>query len=92
MKPGQFVILLTIGVACVCLSLVSIVFAQHNRKLQAEVQAQQLAINKGALSQQIGANLLRETGVAAQHDEKLRQLLADNGYKLSTQPSPSPTP
>ena len=60
MKHWQFVLLTAIGVACLCLSLVTIVFAHQNRKLQEAVQAQQAIINKGALSQQIGANLLRE--------------------------------
>ena len=92
MKRWQFVLLLTIGIVCVCLSLVSIVFAQHNRKLQEGVQLQQATINKGALSQQIATNLLREMAAAAQTDEKMTQLLADNGYKLAPQAGPSATP
>ena len=47
------------------------------------MQAQQAIINKGALSQQIGTNLLREMAAAAQTDEKMRQLLQANGFNLS---------
>lgn len=92
MKRWQFVVLLTLGLTCVCLSLVTIVFASENRKLQATVQEQQALINKGALSQQIGTNLLREMATVAQTDDKLRELLQANGYNLSSQPVPTPNP
>ena len=93
MKRWQFVLLMTIGVACLCLSLVTIVFARQNRKLQEAVQAQQAIINKGAVSQQIGTNLLREMAAAAQTDEKIRQLLEASGNNPSATPTavlPSP--
>jgi len=92
MKRWQFTLLLVIGIACICLSLVTIVFARQNRKLQEAVQAQQAIINKGSLSQQIGTNLLREMAAVAQTDEKMRQLLKDNGFNLSAAPAASPNP
>jgi hypothetical protein len=92
MKRWQFVLLMTIGVACLCLSLVTIVFARQNRKLQEVVQAQQAIINKGALGQQIGANLLREMAAVAQTDEKMRELLQAKGYNLSATPTAAPAP
>ena len=88
MKRWQFVLLMTIGVACLCFSLVTIVFAHQNRKLQEAVQAQQAIINKGALSQQIGVNLLRELTAIAPTDEKMRQLLEASGYNPSVSPVP----
>jgi Na+-translocating ferredoxin:NAD+ oxidoreductase RnfG subunit len=92
MKRWQFSVLLTLGLACLCLALVTIVFASENRKLQEAVQAQQALINKGALSQQIGVNLLREMAAVAQTDDKMRQLLRDNGYNLSSPPPAGPHP
>jgi len=92
MKRWQFAFLMLLAVACVCLALVSIVFARQNQKLQGEVQMQQVIINKGALSQQIGANLLREMAAAPSTDEKMRKLLQDNGYNLSANSTASPTP
>ncbi len=92
MKRGQFTLLMIIGAACLCLSLVTVVFARQNRKLQEAVQEQQVIINKGALSQQIGTNLVREIAVAAQTDDKLRQLLQDNGLNISPAPSAAPNP
>ncbi len=90
MKRWQFILLLVLGLACFCLSLVSIVFARANQQLQADVQAQQVLINKGAVSQQIGANLLREMAAVAQTDEKMKALLRDKGYNLA--PGPAVTP
>lgn len=92
MTRSQFALLLTLGALCLFLSLVTIVFASQNRKLQENVQAQQAIINKGSLSQQLGANLLREMGAVAQTDEKMRALLQENGYSVSSNPAASPAP
>ena len=92
MKRWQFILLLVVGLACICLTLVTIIFARQNQKLQVDVQAQQATINKGSLSQQIGTNLLREMGTAAQTDDKMKDLLKANGYNFSANPMPSATP
>ena len=92
MKRAEFTLLVAIGVICLALSLVTIVFARQNRKLQEAVQAQQALINKGALSQQIGANLVREMAAVAQTDEKMRQLLQENGFNLTPKAESSPSP
>jgi DNA-binding transcriptional regulator of glucitol operon len=92
MKRWQFTLLLVVGIACLGLCLVTIAFASENRKLQETVQAQQALINKGALSQQLGVNLLREMATVAQSDERMKKLLEENGYNLSQRPAPSPSP
>ena len=92
MKHWQYIVLLTIGLGCLGLCVVTIIFASQNRSLQETVQAQQAIINKGTLSQQIGANLLREMAPVAQNDEKMRQLLQDNGYAISNPSLPSASP
>ncbi|MEO7167406.1 MAG: hypothetical protein ABI016_10255 [Chthoniobacterales bacterium] len=89
MTRWQFSVLLTLGIACLCLSLVTIVFSRENRKLQESVQTQQAIINKGTLSQQLGANLVREMAAVAQNNEKMRILLQENGFKLSAAASPA---
>ena len=90
MKRWQFLLLLVIGIVCLCLSLVVIVFARENRRLQEALQAQQAMINKGGLSQQLGNNLLREMAAVAQTDEKMRKLLQESGFVLSASPTPRP--
>jgi len=92
MKRWQFSVLMVIAAACLILSLVTIVFARQNRKLQQGIQDQQSIINKGSLSQQVGTNLVREMAVAAQTDEKLRTLLQENGFNPTPPSSPSPSP
>ena len=92
MKRWQFTLLLVIGIASLLLGMVVIVFARENRRLQVDMQAQQAIINKGALSQQIGTNLLREMAIVAQNDQAIRELLQANGYNLAPAPSPAPSP
>ena len=92
MKRWEFVLLFIVGLVCLCLTLVSIVFARQNQKLQAQVQAQQALINKGALSQQIGVNLLREMSAVAQTDEKMKELLQSSGYNPAANPALTPAP
>lgn len=92
MKRWQFTLLLVIGVACLCLSLVTIVLTRGNRQLQETVQEQQTTINKGALSQQLGSNLLREMAQVARTDGKMRDLLKGNGYNLTTEPPAASSP
>ncbi len=92
MKRWQFSLLMIIAAVCLLLSVVTIVFARQNRKLQQGIQDQQSIINKGSLSQQIGTNLVREMAVAAQTDEKIRALLQENGFNLTPAPTASPSP
>ena len=92
MKRWQFSVLMVIAAACLLLSLVTIVFARENRRLQQGIQDQQSIINKGSLSQQVGTNLVREMAVAAQSDEKLRSLLQENGFNIAPSSSPAPLP
>ena len=92
MKRWQYLVLLVLGAACLCLSLVTIVFARQNRKLQQVAQEQQAIIQKGALSQQIGSNLLREMAAVAPSDEKMRDLLKENGYNVATPPTDPTSP
>jgi len=92
MKRWQFLLLMLVAVACLLLSLVTIVFARENRKLQEAIQSQQTIINKGSLSQQIGTNLVREMANVAQTDEKMRKLLQENGFNLTPTANASPSP
>ncbi|HEY2711267.1 MAG TPA: hypothetical protein VGI60_02035 [Chthoniobacterales bacterium] len=92
MRRWQFLLLLVLGIVCICLSVVAILFARQNQKLQSEIQLQQATINKGALSQQVGANLLREMVAVAESDERMRDLLKNNGYNPAPQATASPSP
>jgi hypothetical protein len=92
MARWQFVVALILGLICVGLSGALIVSGQSNQGLQAELQAQQIEINKGIHSQQIGTNLVRDIAMAAAKNEKLRDLLTRHGFTLRENPTPAPTP
>ena len=77
---------------CVALSVSAVISGKANQNLQAEVQAQQTEINKGTMGQQIGTNLLRDIAVAAAKDNQLRDLLTRNGFTLTENASPTPSP
>jgi hypothetical protein len=90
MKQIQFYIGTALGAACLALSIAAVVLQNSNEKLQteaqakaqSEIQAQQPEINKGAMSQQIGNNLLRDMVQSAVKNEKMKAVLAKNGINL----------
>jgi hypothetical protein len=92
MARWQFVLALILGLTCVGLSGAVIVSSKWNQDLQAELQTQQIEINKGIHSQQIAANLVRDIAAAAGKNQNLRDLLTRHGFTLKENPSPSPTP
>ena len=91
MNRWQFLTTAGLGIICVILSIAVIISGRANQKLQAELQNQQVEINKGTMSQQVGTNLLRDIATAATKNDKLRDLLKRNGFTLTENPAPSPT-
>jgi hypothetical protein len=92
MKPWQYFITIALGVLCVGLSVAAVFSGKQNQKLQGELQLQQATINKGSLSQQVGTNLLRDIAQVGTTNERVKELLTQNGYTLTANPSPSPAP
>ena len=92
MSRWQFITTSLLGLLCLVLSIATIRSGKANQKLQADLQAQQIEINKGTMSQQVGTNLVRDIAVAATKNTKLKDLLARNGFTLTENPAPSPAP
>lgn len=98
MKPWQSIIALILGFICVALSALGVAGGILNQKLQAQLQQQQLEINKGEYAQQVGTNVIREVANKALKNDNLRKLLTRNGFTVTEPspapqaPSPSPTP
>lgn len=65
---------------------------EHLLAQQTQLQAQQEEINKGATSQQIGVNLLKEIAAASVKDENLKDVLTKSGYTVTVNASPTPAP
>ena len=87
MKPTQFYVSVALGAACLVLSIASVSMGQSNQRLQLEAQGQQMEINKGNTSQQIGTNILRDMAQSAVKNEKMKAVLAKNGFNVQVTPS-----
>lgn len=94
MKQTQFYIGSALGVACLALSIAAVGLGLSNEQLkaaaqakaQSEIQAQQPEINKGAMSQQIGKNILTDMAQSAVKNEKMKAILAKNGFNVQVAP------
>jgi len=92
MKAPQFYITLALGALCLVLSLTAIVLGKSNNNLQQQQQSQQAEINRGNMSIQIGQNMLRDMAELSLKNDKIKQVLARNGYTVNAAPTPAPTP
>ena len=99
MKPTQFIVAAILCLIAVVLSAVTLFqvikiinLGDKNQVLQAQLQSQQEAINKGNMTQQIGVGLLKEIAAASVKDPALKDVLAKSGYSVTVNASPTPTP
>ena len=89
MKAAEYYICLALGAIAMVLAVLVFFTGRSTEALQARLTAQQEEINKGSMSQQVGANLLRDTAQVAVTNPRMRELLQRNGITLS--PAPAPT-
>ena len=92
MKPFQFYTTLALGALCLVLSITAIILGKTNNNLQQQQQAQQEEINRGNMSMQVGQNMLRDMAEISLKNDKIKQVLAQNGYTVNPAPTPAPSP
>ena len=92
MKPPQFAVTVALSVIPLILVIYLIVKGPQNQSLQAQVQTQQEEINKGSMAQQIGTSLLKDIGQASLKDDKLKEVLSENGFTIRNSASPTAPP
>ncbi len=92
MKRWEFITSLVLAALCAVVSVGTILSAQANRRVQAELNAQQMEINTGVLRQQIGTNLIRDMAVASANNDALKDLLSRHGFTVTVEPAASPAP
>ena len=92
MKPPQFYITVALSAACLVMSVAVIWSNQTNQRLQLELQREQDTINQGQATLQVGQNLLKDLAEISMKDDKIKQVLARNGYTVNVNASPSPSP
>jgi hypothetical protein len=83
MRGGQFAISFLLSLACVGLAGYTIYVSIQNRELARQVQQQQTEINRGAISQQIGRNLVRDMASASMKNSRIKELLVLSGFTVS---------
>src|SRR5437667_8608250 len=95
MCAGGWLYWVTVGLSGVTLLLVVayIILAQDNRANQAEVNQRQQFINQSIQLGRINEALIRALAAAAvsNKDDKLRDLLADNGITINASGEPVPS-
>ena len=101
MKPTNYFISLILGVACVILSITLLVVGRSTQQsqitlqkrqaeIQGELQRRQAEVDRGVSSDKIGGAILQDMAAASQKNNKIKELLTQNGYSVSLNPSPTP--
>jgi len=87
MQGWQYRITLTLGVACVALSVAIVTVANINQDVQRQIQVRQQQLNNGILgqqAQQVTSTILQDMAEVAVNNGKIRKLLAKYGYNISS--------
>jgi len=101
MKSIQNFINLALGAACLILSITSIFVGKstmqaqidlqkRQNEIQIELQNRQAEVNRGITSDKVGGAILQDMAVASVKNDKIKNVLSQNGYTVSANPSPTP--
>lgn len=90
MKAPQFYLTSALGALCLILTITTVILGKGNNALMQTQQQQQEEINRGNMSQQIGQNLLKDMAEVSLRNEKIKNVLARNGYTVNVAPAPTP--
>ena len=63
---------------------------QANQGITRGIQAQQNVINQGRVGEQVGQAVLRDMAALSVQNQKIKQLLANNGFNVTRNPAPQP--
>ena len=83
MKPWEFLISTLLGAAVVVCALLTILSGQNTQRIEKILNAQQVEINRGQLSNQIGVTILQDMAAASAQSPKLLALLEKSGFKVN---------
>jgi len=92
MKSVHYFICLAISGLCLLMTVLLFLVGQSASGLQTTLAQQQEEINKGSMSQQVGANLLRDMIQLAvtNNNPRLFELLRRSGISVQAQPAAPP--
>jgi len=83
MKSFEFAIVTGLGGLCLVAAVALVVITSANRSIERGLQEQQLMINRGQVSQQIGAAIVRDLAGLSVNNAKIRDLLSRNGINVT---------
>ncbi|MDR2463743.1 MAG: hypothetical protein LBD30_08205 [Verrucomicrobiales bacterium] len=85
MKETHSIIALILGGLALLLTIVLVGVSIGNRSLERKIQAQQVVINNGQVSQQVGRAIINDAATLAvnANNAALRELLAKHGIQIN---------
>lgn len=89
MKPTEVYITSALAGLSILLVISLFTLSQANQAITKDIQAQQNIINQGRVGEQVGQAVLRDLAALSIQNEKIRQLLSDNGFTVTQNPAPA---
>lgn len=83
MKPWQFYTSTAVAGLALLLTIALLVITTSNRTLERGLQEQQVNINRGQMSQQVGTAVVKDLAVASVANSKIKDLLAKHGITVN---------
>lgn len=89
MKTPHFYVTVALGGLCLLLSIWVVVLNHSNDELQFKLQNEQAQINAAVQTDQARQKMLNEMAQISVKDDKIKRVLARNGFTVSVQPNSS---
>lgn len=83
MKPWQFYVCTSMAGLTVVMTIALLVISTSNRTIERGLQEQQVNINRGQMSQQVGTALVKDLAVASVSNAKIKELLSKHGITVN---------
>ncbi|MDX6765498.1 MAG: hypothetical protein SFU85_01775 [Candidatus Methylacidiphilales bacterium] len=83
MKPWQYYVSTGLASLALLLTIALLVVTTANRNVERGLQEQQVNINRGQLSQQVGTALVRDLAVASVSNSRVKELLSKHGITVN---------
>lgn len=80
MKDWEYNVTLVLSVICLVVAVWIVTTGRANEKLQAQLQEQQVEIDRGAMARQLGSRLVQEMAVVAQTNSGIRAIMEKYGF------------
>jgi len=85
MKRVEVLITTGLGGVAILLTIALITISQANGSINRGLLEQQNIINQGKVGQQVGQAVLRDMAAVSLQNEKMKEVLAKNGFNVSRQ-------